>query len=194
MLVITMETCHVPHMFKLNSKLFGVMVLWLAFGHALQAQETPTAPEKPSDSAGANRFWQATLSGGHYMVALDRISSVSRHEYVLDGTLIVDEVTVDALGQSLARFYFITPISDAVRGTGAAGVVSSAVDRGREMIDKAADKAGTAVHEMVVKKFPETTHAHTVEFRLLSEAELTGLYDSVRAAWESGRGRKFAVK
>jgi hypothetical protein len=49
MLVITMETCHVPHMFKLNSKLFGVMVLWLAFGHALQAQETPTAPEKPSD-------------------------------------------------------------------------------------------------------------------------------------------------
>jgi hypothetical protein len=28
----------------------------------------------------------------------------------------------------------------------------------------------------------------------LSEAELTGLYDSVRAAWESGRGRKFAVK
>jgi hypothetical protein len=128
------------------------------------------------------------------MVALDRISSVSRHKYVLDGALIVDEVTVDALGQSLARFYFITPISDAVKGNGAAGVVSSAVDRGREMIDKAADKAGTAVHEMVVKKFPETTHANTVEFRLLSEAELTGLYDSVRAAWESGRGRKFAVK
>ena len=194
MLVITMETCHVPHMFKLNSKFFGIMVVWLAFGHALQAQETPTAPEKPSDSAGANRFWQATLGGGHYMVALDRISSVSRHKYVLDGALIVDEVTVDALGQSLARFYFITPISDAVKGNGAAGVVSSAVDRGREMIDKAADKAGAAVHEMVVKKFPETTHANTVEFRLLSEAELTGLYDSVRAAWESGRGRKFAVK
>ena len=194
MLAITMETCQAPDMFKLIAKFVGIMFLWLAFGHALQAQETPTAPEKPSDSAGANRFWQATLSGGHYMVALDRISSVSRHKYVLDGTLIVDEVTVDALGQSLARFYFITPISDAVKGNGAVGVVSSAVDRGREMIDKAAATAGTAVHEMVVKKFPETTHAHTVEFRLLSEAELTGLYDSVRGAWESGRGRKFAVK
>jgi hypothetical protein len=195
MLAITKQTCHAPHMFKLNSKLFGIMVLWLAFGHALLAQETPAAPEKPSDLAGATRFWQATLGGGHYMVALDRISSVSRHKYVLfDGTLIVDEVTVDALGQSLARFYCITPISDAANGNGAATVVSSAVDRGREMIDKVADKAGTAVHEMVVKKFPETTHARTVEFRLLSEAELTGLYDSVRAAWESGRGRKFAVK
>jgi hypothetical protein len=194
MLVITMETCHTPHMFKLNSKLFGIMVLWLSFGHALQAQETPTAPEKPSDSASANRFWQATLGGGHYMVVLDRISSVSRHKYVLDGALIVDEVTVDALGQSLARFYFITPISDAVKGNGAAAVVSSAVDRGREMIDKAAATAGTAVHQMVVKKFPETTHAHTVEYRLLSEAELIGLHASVRDAWESGRGRKFTVK
>ena len=182
-------------MFKLNCKLFGIAALWLAFGHALLAQQTPTAPEKPSDSAGTNRFWQATLGGGHYMVALDRISSVSRHKYVLfDGTLIVDEVTVDALGQSLARFYFITPISDAVKGNGAAAAVSSAVDRGRELIDKAADKAGTDVHQMVVKKFPETTHARTVEFRLLSESELSGLYNSVRGAWESGRGRKFAVK
>ena len=194
MLVITMETCHAPHMFKLNSKLFGIMVLWLAFGHALYAQETPTAPEKPTDSAGANRFWQATLGGGHYMVALDRISSVSRHKYVLDGALIVDEVTVDALGQSLARFYFITPISDAAKGSGTAAVVSSAVDRGRELIDKAAGTVGVDVHQMVVKKFPETTHARTVEFRLMSEVELAKLYQSVRAAWESGRGRKFAVK
>jgi hypothetical protein len=194
MLAITKQTCHGPDMFKLIAKFVGIMVLWLAFGHALQAQETPTAPEKPVDSVGANRFWQATLGGGHYMVALDRISSVSRHKYVLDGALIVDEVTVDALGQSLARFYFITPISVAANGNGAAAVVSSAVDRGREMIDKAAATAGAAVHEMVVKKFPETTHAHTVEFRLLSEAELTGIYDSVRGAWESGRGRKFAVK
>ena len=32
------------------------------------------------------RFWQASLPGGHYMVALDRISNISMHEYVLDGT------------------------------------------------------------------------------------------------------------
>lgn len=194
MLVILMQTCHAHSMFKLSRKLFGIVVLSLACAHGLMAQETPGDPQKPSDSAGADRFWQATLSGGHYMVALDRISSVSRHKYVLDGAMIVDEVTIDALGQSLARFYFITPISDAAKGSSAAAVVSSAVDRGRELIDKAAGTVGVDVHQMVVKKFPETTHAHTVEFRLMSEAELAKLYQSVRAAWESGRGRKFVVK
>lgn len=194
-LAITKETCHDPKMFKTSSKIFAAVVLSLAFGEDLIAQETPTAPEKTSESAGANRFWQASLSGGHYMVALDRISSVSRHKYVLlDGTAIVDEVTIDALGQSLARFYLIMPISDAAKGNGAGAAVSAMADRGRELFDKAAITVGTDVHQMVVKKFPETTHARTIEFRLMSEAELAKLYDSVRGAWESGRGRKFAVK
>ena len=47
---------------------------------------------------------------------------------------------------------------------------------------------------MVVKKFPETTHARTIEYRVMSAEELTGLYSSVRTAWETGRGRKFAIK
>src|SRR5690606_9670201 len=63
-----------------------------------------------SDTTGPRRFWQANLAGGHYMVAIDRISSVSRHSYVLDGAVIVDEVTVDTLGQALARFYFLKPV------------------------------------------------------------------------------------
>jgi hypothetical protein len=61
----------------------------------LNAQDAALTPElppaKPGDSAGPNRFWQATLSGGHYMVALDRISAVSRHKYLLDGAVIVDD-------------------------------------------------------------------------------------------------------
>ena len=32
------------------------------------------------------------------MVGLDRIASVSRHKYVLDGALIIDEVTVEQTG------------------------------------------------------------------------------------------------
>ncbi|MEY5019533.1 MAG: hypothetical protein RLZ22_621 [Verrucomicrobiota bacterium] len=181
-------------MFKLNGQFICIVALSLTLGNTLWAQETQGDPQKPNDSAKANRFWQATLGGGHYMVALDRISSVSRHKYVLDGSLIVDEVTVDALGQSLARFYFIMPISDEMKGSGTAAAVSSAVDRGREMINKSAGKVGTDLHQMVVKKFPETTHARTVEYRLMSEPELTALYDSVRTAWESNRGRKFTAK
>jgi hypothetical protein len=145
---------------------------------------------KAGDTAGPNRFWQATLSGGHFMVALDRISSVSRHQYVLDGALIVDEVTVDTIGQALARFYYITPITDSAPGN----TVSELANRGRELVDKAAQRAGADVQNMVVKKYPVTSHAKTIEYRILSEAELSSLYSSVRASWETGRGRKFTAK
>ena len=108
--------------------------------------------------------------------------------------MIVDEVTVDALGQALARFYFLSPVSDAMTGNAAGNVASRIVDRGRELVDKAAADAGTDVHNMVVKKFPETTHAHTIEYRVMSAEELTGLLSSVRTAWVTGRGRKFTIK
>ena len=189
-------------MFK---KALPALVLALLAGSLpLQAQKndtdqakTPTsdaATEKTEDKPEPNRFWQASLAGGHYMVALERISSISRHKYVLDGAVIVDEVTVDALGQSLARFYFLTPITDAVTGNAAGNAASRIIDRGREIVDRAANEAGTEIHNMVVKKFPDTTHARTIEYRVLSEPELGALYSSVRTAWESGRGRRFRIK
>ena len=124
------------------------------------------------------------------MVALDRIASVSRHKYVLDGALVVDEVTVDTVGQALARFYFITPITDSAPGASVAGIAN----RGRELLEKAAEHAGLDVQNMVMKKYPETSHAKSIEYRMLSAADLTALYGSVRSAWETGRGRQFATK
>lgn len=151
-----------------------------------------TTPEKPKagETPGHNRFWQATVNGGHFMVALDRIASVSRHKYVLDGTLTVDEVTVDTVGQALARFYFITPITDSAPGKSVAGIAN----RGRELLDKAATQVGIDVQNMVMKKYPDTTHAKSIEYRMLSAADLTALYGSVRNAWETGRGRQFTAK
>jgi len=105
----------------------------------------------------------------------------------------VDEVTIDALGQALARFYYIEPITSA--GGGAAGEAARrAVERGTELVERTAGRAGTELHEMVVKKFPETTHARTLEYRLLSEEDLTALHKSIRNAWENNRGRRFSVK
>ena len=175
--------------------LLACTLLLFASQPALHAQDTkPAEPAKPADTPEPNRFWQAGVGGGHYMVALDRISAISRHKYVLDGAVIVDEVTVDALGQALARFYFITPITDSATGSAAGNAAARLADRGRAIIEKGAATAGTDVQNMVIKKFPETTHARTIEFRVLSEQELTGLYNSVRTAWESGRGRKFLIK
>ena len=158
--------------------------------HAQDQTETGAAPATTKgDTAANNRFWQATLAGGHYMIALDRITSISRHKYVLDGSLIVDEVTIDSVGQALARFYFIRPITDAMESN----VATQLADQGKELLDKVAKRGGTEVENMVVKKYPETTHAKSIEYRLLTENELGSLYDSVRNSWETGKGRKFST-
>jgi len=181
--------------------LLALVVCGLATPGALQAQSTkpapPTAPasnSKTDDSQQPNRFWQANVGGGNYMVAIDRISAISRHKYLLDGAIVVDEVTVDALGQALVRFYFLAPLTDVITGNAAGNAASHIVDRARELVEKGAADAGTDVHNMVVKKFPETTHAREIEYRVLSAEELTGLYNSVRTAWETGHGRKFTIK
>jgi hypothetical protein len=172
----------------------------------LYAQETPTEnteekkdekdkdkekEKKDGESPGADGFWQVKLGDkGEYMIALNRITSISRHQYVLDGALIVDEVTIDSAGQSLARFYHITPISEAMPGNTA----SAMSKRGAELIDKVTDRTNLTVQDMVVKKYPETTHARTIEYRILSETELTTIFNSAKNAWQSGRGRVISGK
>jgi hypothetical protein len=160
------------------------------------AQEVSPAGGRPAatDEDGPNRFWQAAIGAGHYMVALDRITAVSRHQYLLDGGLVVDEVIVDAVGQSLARFYFIRPITDTTGGSGLGGIATRAVGRAEELVEKGAARLGTNAHEMVQKNYPTTTHARTVEFRILSEKNLADLHNSVRRAWENGRGRSFRIE
>ena len=124
------------------------------------------------------------------MVALDRISSMSMHQYVLDGGLIVNEMTVDTNGRSLARFYHIEPVKASGDGGGAARVV----ERGQELLDRAGQRTGLAVHDMVQKNYPNTTHAGMVEYRLQNLASLEALYQSLRRAWERGRGRSVTVE
>lgn len=171
---------------------------FLALSPLSQAQNngpgTDTDPEsqqddakKDNDKETRNGFWEANLAGGNYMVALGRISSVSRHKYVLDGSVIVDEVTIDTEGQALARFYFLSPIQ--VAGTGAAA--ADAVERASALLDGAVRRGGVDVQDMVVKKYPLTTHSKTIEYRLLSEQQLGALYGSAKTAWITGKGRVF---
>jgi hypothetical protein len=193
-LVKRKESCHILNMFK---KILPIIVTGLfVCAVGLRAQDatnpdgTPADPTKKNDTPISIRFWKASLPGGHFQVPLDRIVSVSRHKYVLDGALIVDEVTVDTVGQALARFYFIKPITDSTSGNSVAGIVN----RGRELVDKAAERVGTDAQNMVVKKYPDTTHAKCLEYRLLREEDLGALLGSVTTAWETGRGRQFSVK
>jgi len=176
--------------------LFGVAVPAVA----QQPQPTPSTTtekkddEKVSDEENKRRFWEAALPGGHFQVALDRIVSISMHDYVLDGAVAVTEVTVDTAGQALPRFYYIEPVSDRMSGTGTGDAIAGVVNRGRQLIEKAGQRGGTDVHNMVQKKYGVSTHTKTIEYRVLSMEELTAIYNSVRKAWDSGKGRRITIR
>ena len=165
-----------------------------AAGGASGTSTTPAgaaAVQKAAETDGNHRFWVANLPGGQYMVALDHLTAISRHTYAIpEAGLIVDEVTVDTTGQGLARFYFSSPITEGVNNNAVANLTA----RAKELADYAGQRAGTDLHKMVIKKYPETTHARSIEYRLLSADELGALYGSVSSAWQTGRGRVFSIK
>jgi len=158
------------------------------------AGQSASSDERLKDEENKRRFWEAALPGGHFQVPLDRIVSLSMHEYVLDGSVVVTEVTVDTVGQALARFYYIEPVSERASGTGTGDAVAGIVDRGRELVERAGQRTGTGIHNMVHKKYGVSTHTKTIEYRLGSMQELTALYNSARRAWDSGRGRRITIR
>lgn len=157
---------------------------------AQNANNNEEEETRAKESEGPRRFWQASIPGGHYMVALDRISNISMHEYVLDGNLVVNEVTIDTVGRAIARFYYIEPLADSMGRS----EITRTVDKGRELIERAGQRVGTDAHNMAQKNYPTTTHAGMVEYRILDLRDLDALYDSLRKAWESGKGRKLTIK
>jgi len=170
-----------------------VAIAPLAFGQAANPNTAPAADKDApySDSLDPNkRFWSASLPGGSYMVALDRIASVSKHEYLLDGNLIITEVNIDTVGNTMLRIYQITPAAEYSNLQGAKKVV----ERGKELLDRVGQRTGTDPNSMVHKTYPVTTHARTIEFRVENLDTLDALLASVSKAWIDGKGRQFNVR
>jgi hypothetical protein len=136
-----------------------------------------------ANSAWAAR-WQCELPGGTYVVDTTRIVSVSTHEYIVDGAARVTELTVATTSAVTARFYYLEPLAKTIGG-----------ERGQQLFEKVeeritglAERAGQEpVWKKVVKNYPTTTHAHTVEYRLDTKADVQKLYDSVMTAWKQNR-------
>ena len=113
----------------------------------------PNPKDKTTDVEDENhrRFWQGNLPGGNYIVALDRITSVSRHSYVVvEAGILVDEVVIDTLGQTVARFFFVNPVTEGVNNNAA----NNLTQRAKELLDYGGNRAGTDMHKRVEKKFP----------------------------------------
>jgi len=160
-----------------------------------EADREQTAADKQAlegvnDDENRKRRWECSLPGGEYSVNLGAITSVSKHSYVLDGTLLVTEVTVDTTGTALARFYYIEPITKDTTFNALARLQK----RAEQLRNRGQQRSGTKADEMVQKSYPTTTHARTIEFRIMNEVELNALYGSLYRAWNSGKGRTFRIQ
>ncbi|MFZ4775939.1 MAG: hypothetical protein ACOYM3_11270 [Terrimicrobiaceae bacterium] len=159
-------------------------LLLLLFLPALVMGQTPTpTPDTPSDRG----VWRAELPGGTFVVALTAITSVSSHEYVVDNTTRVTEVTVATIGSVIGRFYYLEPNTPEAPG----GIGQSTINFVQDKVTEAADRTGSDLWKKVVKSYPTSTHAHTVEYRLESKQSLQKLYKGVETAWLRGRGATF---
>lgn len=169
--------------------LFTVFSAALLQGATLTlSAQAPTATPNTSDEVDSNpQFWQASFgNGGHYLVKLGSIISASKHEYISDAAARVVEVTIGNSSSVVARFYFFEPV---LRDTPiAAGqmIINRAEDIKNQVAARVAPSAGKL---QVVKNYPTSTHAHTVEYAIQSEAALGSLYNSIMAALHTGRGR-----
>lgn len=169
----------------------------LAFASAAPAQGTAQqgGTTTPSPTATADpiptKFWKASLPGGEYMIALGRISSVGKHTYVTDGVARVFEVTIADSSAAVARFYFLEPVTD----KSPLNVGQVVLDRSKAIAKEVTKRTGREdVWREVVKNYPTTTHAKTMEYRLANKANVDAIYTSVTRAWERGKGERVLVR
>lgn len=166
-----------------------------AYSQAPSQNPTGTDTDSGSDDDGASQqdgikgFWEIVLPGGRFVARLDQISSVSQHEYLVDGAGRAFEVTVDTTGPMTARFYYLEMATDG----SPLSIGKNALDRVRELTREAGTRTGVGDVEMQVVKFlPQTTHAKTAEYRIRSREILDKIYEHVHKVWaeERGRGQK----
>lgn len=131
-------------------------------------------------------YWSACFGGSaeknpFVMVKINTITSISRQRYLLNGSLNVWELVIDTTGNNAIRIYCIeTP-------GGKAGMTADLASRvpGMSYVKEAGGLNGT---ECVTKTYPESTHAHSVEFRVQTPEALNKIQKSLMKALSTGRG------
>jgi len=136
-------------------------------------------------------MWRCDLPGGTYEVAIRTILSVSTHEYLVDGVARVTEMNIDTPGTLAVRFYYLEPVVP----TSPIGIGQTTLDKVQELGEEAAGRVspGQPPWEKVVKNYPTTTHAHTVEYRLESKQQLQSLFNSAEQAFRLGQNTQIKV-
>ncbi len=157
--------------------------------------QIPAASPSPSPSPSPTRMpmWRCDLPGGTYEVAIRSIISVSTHDYVVDGMARVTEMNIETPGNIEVRFYYLEPVVS----SSPIGIGQSTLDRVKELANEASNRVSPGEEppwEKVVKNYPTTTHAHTVEYRLDSKDDVQTLFNSVEQAFRLNQNTAIKVQ
>lgn len=138
-----------------------------------------------------NGVWNGAFkNGGRYLVKANQIIAVSKHEYVADGVARVVEINLSLSTQSHVRFYFLEPVK--IEAGGALGAGQDALEKARSLVNEATGRVSPTLSDpRVVKTYPASTHAHTIEYVIKEEARLNSLFDSLESAFRDPNGRHF---
>lgn len=118
------------------------------------------------------------------LVPLADVEFIGQQNYIVDGNIEVWEVTASMRSKTFLRFYHITEIAGAAWKRLASGAAS--VD---EMISGISGQPAMTPsmqsprNTKVVKNYPVTTHAQTVEYRVQKREQVEALYLSLRDAF-----------
>lgn len=171
----------------------ALVLLSAAFLHAQSAPgQNPTGQggqQQQGDEPTKDGIWDGRFKGGNYLVRCNSIIGLSKHEYVADGVARVVEVNLTLGSSQIVRFYFLEPAKPET-GSTAAEAGMNALDRAKNMVEQATSRISPTLTEpKVVKTYPASTHAHTVEFVLKEEARLNSLFQSLERGFRTGQGR-----
>lgn len=153
----------------------------------IAAQNTPSSTN--SNDSSVPKGWRGYLAisykDSRFVMPYSRIVSLSRAQYVIDGGGKVDEVTVDTTGGIVARFYFLESLAE----NNPLNAVQIINNRAQKLSELAERRTGEDARQ-VVKHYPDTTHAKTVEFNLSKKEELDSIFDHITRKWieEGGNG------
>lgn len=160
-------------------------------------QQGATAPNGGTDqNADAKRgkppfpLWKAELPGGNYIVARNAINAISSQQYVLDGVARVTEVNITTAGNFHPRFYYLEMLDSSAAAASVPGA-QLAADRAQSLAQAAGEQAAPEAWTKVVKNYPATTHASTIEYRLDTPDQLQKLYESVERVWLTGESEVY---
>lgn len=117
------------------------------------------------------------------IIPFEEIQTIGKQNYIVDGKIEVNEVTIALKPKTYVKFYHLTsvPLLGGLVGDKANEVADKAQDRIQKYIEQPSitPSLQSSNNDKVVKNYPVTTHAQFLEYRVTSLEYLDAIYNTL---------------